>query len=378
MTAELVQPDGQVRSAEVAALRSTMTAVCRDAGATGVVRALDPAGPGYDVAVWETLAEQVGVSCLGLPEEIGGLGGLAELTAVGECLGAALLPVPFLSSTVLSGQVLARCGAAAEALLGDVAAGAVVATALLDPRGRWNPDGLPLRAVPQDAGWSVTGTADFVLDGAGARALVVVAAGPAGPVVLAVEPAAAGVSVRRVATLDLARAQAQVEFRGAGAVPLATGPHVTALVSAAVDVALVVQAAELLGGAQAALSLTLDYVKTRRQFGRVIGSFQAVKHRLADMLLDVELARSAVGRAVAAGSGPGHEPLALAEAASVAKAWCAEAFVRVTEATVHLHGGIGFTWEHDAHLYFRRARADAALLGDAAHHRERLANLLSW
>jgi alkylation response protein AidB-like acyl-CoA dehydrogenase len=319
------------------------------------------------------LAGQVGVAGLGLPEDAGGLGGLAELAVVGECLGAALTPVPFLSGTVLTGQVLARCGDAGRPLLERLAAGDVVATALADDDGAWDPAALPLRATHRDGGWTVTGRASYVLDGAGAAALVLVAAGPDGPVVLAADPEAPGVEVRRLATLDLSRAQAQVTVAAAPAVPLATA-GVPELVGAAVDVALVVQAAELLGGAQAALDLTLGYVRTRRQFGRVIGGFQAVKHRCADMLLDVELARSAVDRAVAAAG----DPAALAEAASVAKAWCAEAAVRVSAAAVHLHGGIGFTWEHDAHLYFRRARSDAALLGDADHHRERVARLLAW
>jgi alkylation response protein AidB-like acyl-CoA dehydrogenase len=275
---------------------------------------------------------------------------------------------------VLSGQLLGRCGDAGRPLLERVVEGDVVATALAGDGGAWDPDALPLRATHGDGAWTVTGRASYVLDGAAAAALVLVAAGPDGPVVLAVDPAASGVDVRRLDTLDLSRAQAQVTLAGAAAVPLATGPRVPELVAAAVDIALVVQAAELLGGARAALDLTLGYVRTRRQFGRAIGGFQAVKHRCADMLLDVELARSAVGRAVAAAD----DPVALAEAASVAKAWCADAAVRVSAAAVHLHGGIGFTWEHDAHLYFRRARADAALLGDADHHRERVARLLAW
>ena len=372
MTVELV------RSEEIAALCSTVAQVCRDAGGTGVVRGLDPDGPGFAPRVWRTLAEEVGVSCLGLPEDVGGLGGLAELAVVGECLGASLVPVPYLSSTVLTGQLLAHCGTPARSLLRRIVGGEVVASVLLDRTGRWNPEGLPVRAVPGDDGWTVTGTANYVLDGPGAAELVVVADGPDGPVVVGVDPKAAGVAIRRVETLDLTRPQARLDLTGAPGVLLAEGSHALAAVDAAVDVALVVQAAEMLGGAQAALDLTLEYVRTRRQFGRVIGSFQAVKHRCADMLLDVELARSAVGRAVEVAERADREPLALAEAASVAKVWCAEAFARVSAATVHLHGGIGFTWEHDAHLYFRRARADAALLGEASYHRERIARLRAW
>jgi alkylation response protein AidB-like acyl-CoA dehydrogenase len=355
---------------EIAALRETVTAVCQEAGGTRAVRELPDDGPGYAEKVWNMLAGQVGIAGLGLPEAAGGLGGLAELAAVGECLGATLTPVPFLSSTVLSGQLLSGCGPAAAALLAALAEGTVIATVLLDADGRWNRAALPLRALPDvDGAWVVDGSAHFALDGPGAARLVVVADGPDGPAVLLVDPADPGVDVRRMATLDLSRAQARVTLTGARASLLAAGPAVPDLVDAAVDVTLVVLAAEQLGGAQAALDLTVDYVRSRHQFGRAVGSFQAVKHRCADMLGQVEWARTAVARAVEAGAG--------AEAAAVAKAWCSEAFVRVSADAVHLHGGIGFTWEHDAHLYFRRARADAALFGDATFHRERLAALLT-
>lgn len=174
--------------------------------------------------------------------------------------------------------------------------------------------------------------------------------------------------------MDLSRGQAVVTFSGARARALTAGGEGADVVSRALDVALVALAAEQLGGAQAALDMTVAHVRDRTQFGRAIGGFQAVKHACADMLLQVEAARSAVVRAVrAAGS-----PEALAEAAAVAQAWCGEAFVSVAAECVQLHGGMGFTWEHDAHLYFRRAQSDAVLLGGAAHHRERLAGLLGW
>jgi alkylation response protein AidB-like acyl-CoA dehydrogenase len=165
-----------------------------------------------------------------------------------------------------------------------------------------------------------------------------------------------------------------VTFTAAPARALTAGGEGTEVVTRALDVAFVALAAEQLGGAQAALDLTVAHVRDRTQFGRAIGSFQAIKHTCADMLLQVESARSAVVRAVrAAGS-----PEALAEAAAVAQSWCGEAFTFVAAECVQLHGGMGFTWEHDAHLYFRRAQSDAVLLGGAAHHRERLAGLLSW
>ncbi|MDI5908338.1 acyl-CoA dehydrogenase, partial [Streptomyces sp. 12257] len=188
------------------------------------------------------------------------------------------------------------------------------------------------------------------------------------------DPRGPGVTVRRVPTLDLSRGQAVVTFTAAPVRALTAGGEGTEVVTRALDVAFVALAAEQLGGAQAALDMTVAHVRDRTQFGRAIGSFQAIKHTCADMLLQVESARSAVVRAVrAAGS-----PEALAEAAAVAQSWCGEAFTFVAAECVQLHGGMGFTWEHDAHLYFRRAQSDAVLLGGAAHHRERLAGLLSW
>lgn len=364
---------GLVQSEEIAALRATVEAVCREAGGTRAARSLADDGPGFAEKVWRVLTDEVGLGGLGLPEECGGIGGLAELAAVGECLGASLMPVPFLSSTVLSGQLLSRSGPAARALLERLVDGEVVAPLLLDADGCWNPEGLPISAREHQNGWVLDGEANFVLDGPGAAHLVVVARAMHGPAMFSVERGTPGVEIRRVATLDLARAQAQVRFSGAKATLLSGGPEVAALVDAVLDIAFVVQSSEQLGGAQAALDLTVEYVRSRRQFGRPIGSFQAIKHRCADMLVLVETARSAVVRAVEA-----EDSLILAEAASVAKAWCSEAFIKVSEGAVHLHGGMGFTWEHDAHLYFRRARSDAALFGDATYHRERLARLLAW
>ncbi|HST83155.1 MAG TPA: acyl-CoA dehydrogenase [Kineosporiaceae bacterium] len=367
---------GVMQSEEITALSDTVAAVCREAGGTRVARSLTDDGPGYAEKVWRVLTDEVGLGGLGLPEWCDGIGGLAELVAVGECLGANLMPVPFLSSTVLSGQLLSRCGPAAGALLERLVAGEVVATVLLDRDGRWNPEDLPIRAT-DDGGWVLDGEANFVLDGSGAAHLVLVAESVLGPAVFCLERGAPGVDIQRMSTLDLARAQAKVRLSGARATLLASGPKVVALVGSALDVTLVVQAAEQLGGAQASLDLTVEYVRTRMQFGRPIGSFQAIKHRCADMLVQVETARSAVVRAVESADA-GESPLALAEAASVAKVWCSEAFSQVATSAVHLHGGMGFTWEHDAHLYFRRARSDAALLGDAIYHRERVARLLGW
>ena len=354
---------------ELAALRETVREVCADAGGTAAARL----GTGHDEQLWRVLAEEVGLAGLGLPAPVGD-GGLAALTAVCEQLGAVLAPVPFLGSTVLAGQVLARCGPAATSALAAVAGGAVHALAVADADGAWRPDRLAVRAERTADGWQLHGVSPFVLDGAAATVFVVAASTPDGVHVFTVSASAPGVQVQETECLDLSRAQVMLRLSGASSTALTEGGSGAASVQAGLDRALIALAAEQLGGAQACLDMTVAYVRERTQFGRAIGSFQAVKHRCADALVRVETARSAVTRAVAAEG----DPPALAEAAAVAQAWCSEAFVWVAEECLQLHGGMGFTWEHDAHLYFRRAVADAALHGDATHHRDRLAGLLAW
>jgi alkylation response protein AidB-like acyl-CoA dehydrogenase len=363
----------EASEAELEDLRATVRSVCADAGGIAAVRRLDEHAPGIDAGLWDTLGRQVGLAALGLPDAVGGIGGLAEIAVVCEELGRTTAAVPLLSSTVLAGQVLAGCGTA-EAPLAEVAAGTVHALAVAAPDGVWRPDAVPVGVTWQGSTPTLDGIAPFVLDGADAEALVVAAAGPDGVDLFLADPRGPGVTVRRVPTLDLSRGQAVVTFTAAPVRALTAGGEGTEVVTRALDVAFVALAAEQLGGAQAALDMTVAHVRDRTQFGRAIGSFQAIKHTCADMLLQVESARSAVVRAVrAAGS-----PEALAEAAAVAQSWCGEAFTFVAAECVQLHGGMGFTWEHDAHLYFRRAQSDAVLLGGAAHHRERLAGLLSW
>ncbi|OZE93677.1 acyl-CoA dehydrogenase [Rhodococcus sp. 15-2388-1-1a] len=355
-------------SAELDALRAAVRAAATELGGHDLCRRLDPAGPGWDTRAWSILAEQIGTAALGLPESCGGIGGLAELVVVAEELGAALLPVPFLS-TLFAGQVLAGAGSA-ENVVSDIAEGQPAAFAGLDRRGWWSPDHLPFTASENSHGWTVSGHTPAVPGAAGSRWIVTVAATPDGPDVFVLEASADGASISRVETLDLSRAQASVTLTDTSARRLTTGGSAATALLPALDLACIVLAAEQLGGAQASLDATVRYAKERRQFGREIGSFQAVKHSLADLLVLVESSRSAVTRAVEAED--------RTEAGSVAQAWCSDAYRTVTAEAVQLHGGIGFTWEHHCHLYFRRARADAQLFGGSAFHRERLALALAW
>jgi alkylation response protein AidB-like acyl-CoA dehydrogenase len=318
----------------------------------------------------------MGLAGLGIAEDLGGAGGgLAELTVVAEELGRSLLPVPFFSSTVLAGQILSRCPDTAGDVLARLSAGSELAAfAGTDADGCWRLERLPVEAEAEEPTWRLRGTAEFVLDGANAAHLVVAARTPSGCDLFLVAGDSEGVNRRALRTLDPTRGQASVSFHDAAGTPLTNGGGGAGVVQAALDVALVVLAAEQVGGAAACLDMAVEYAKIRHQFSRPIGSFQTIKHKLADLLLLVEMGRSAVDRALLAE----QDPARLAEAAAVAKIWCSDAFTTVATENVHIHGGIGFTWEHDAHLYFRRARTDEELLGDATVHRERLATLLNW
>jgi alkylation response protein AidB-like acyl-CoA dehydrogenase len=360
---------------EVNALRSSVRAVAQAGGGPAFVRSLENRRDdnAFDERTWTALARDVGLAGLGLPDGVGGIGGLVEVLAVAEELGAELCAVPFLSSTVLAGQVLLRCPDAAEAL-SAIAGGAIVSVAFVDAAGQPAADGV---GVATDAGAGsvrLDGHARFVVDGMSAQLLVVSVTTPDGVDLALVDPLADGVTRAGLRVLDFSRPQADITFTATPAILLTSGGTGAAALRGGLDVALLALAAEQLGGAQRAFDRTLEYIKMRRQFNREIGSFQAVKHRMADALALVEQARSAIERVTWAEL----DDDALGEAAAVAKVWCSEAFTAVTAEMIQLHGGIGFTWEHDAQLYFRRAQADAVLWGDATYYRERIAQLRGW
>jgi alkylation response protein AidB-like acyl-CoA dehydrogenase len=226
---------------------------------------------------------------------------------------------------------------------------------------------------------SLTGVSDFVIHADSADLLLVLArVGDPGDLALAVLPATtAGITIRPHVMLDLTRPMSRVTFENVGlrseerlGMPGATAPAL----ARGLDLARIALASEALGGAQQLLEMTTEYVKQRVQFGRPIGSFQALKHRLADMMVEVEAAKSAAWYAACVADEGGEE---LAEAAAIAKSYCCDAFYDCAANAIQLHGGIGFTWEHDAHLYFKRARASATLLGSPAWHRERMLQVLN-
>ena len=329
--------------------------------------------PGYRPETWRELT-RIGVLD---PVPPGGEGGMRELAVVAEELGRGLLCVPFLAVAGLAaGVLIAAAGrdpaGPAEAMLHRTVTGGAVATvAWLPSGGRWeDPMTFACRARRRDGSWEIEGEAAFVPFGAEADLVLVPATAPDGPVVLAVAGDAPGLRREPMRTVDATRPQARLAFRDVTAEPVAV-LDTTAVLEEALDRAGVLLAAEQLGTAERAMEMAVAYAKERRQFGRPIGSFQAVKHLCADMLVGVESLRSAVRAAAWAIDAAAPDR---AVWAGLAQALSSQVAAEVTDAALHVHGGIGFTWEHDAHLYFRRALGDAALLGGADHHRARLAD----
>jgi alkylation response protein AidB-like acyl-CoA dehydrogenase len=358
-------------------LRASVRRFLADKSPSEAVRRFMESEEGYDPALWEQMASQLGLQGLALPEEYGGAGyGPVELGIVLEEMGRALLPAPFLASVALAGQALAVSGddRAMRRWLPGIADGSLTATlALGEEGGAWTPEDVQTAATARGAGWALTGTKTFVIDGDSAGLLLVVARTEHGPGLFAVEGDATGVSRWRLQALDPTRRLARVELQDTPAVRVGPAGDATAYLREVLDLAVVALAAEQVGGAQACLDLSVEYAKIRVQFGRPIGSFQAVKHKCADMLLEVEAARSAAYHAASVAADRSDE---LAVAAAVAGSYCAEAYVHVAKETIQIHGGIGYTWEHDAHLYLKRAKSSELLFGAPVAHRVRLADLV--
>jgi len=318
----------------------------------------------HDAALWTKLAEQ-GFTGIITPEEYGGMGlGKVELVLLMEEAGYALLPGPFFSTVALAGSVIDACAMPEQKkkYLQRIAAGQARATlALVEAAGSWDPDGLKISA----AGGKLNGTKLFVPDAAVADFIVVVARDG----VFVVEAKADGLHIEPMKGMDLARKIYAVEFKNTAAEKLG-GPSGLA---GALNVATAALCAEMTGGMQRTLELTVAYAKTRKQFGKPIGIFQAVQHLCADMYLETESSRSATY--YAAWALEENVPDAAA-AVSVAKIYASDASRNVGNHGIQVHGGMGFTWENDIHLYYRRAKASETMLGDAAFHRERIARLV--
>ena len=361
-------------SEEQEELRRSVRRFLEDKSPSTEVRRLMETTEGFDKAVWDQMANQLGLQALAIPEEYGGVGfGYVELTVVFEEMGAALLCAPYFATVALAANALLSSGdeAAKKDLLPGIASGETIATlALTEDSGRWDTDGITLAATRKGDDWKLDGHKMFVIDGQNANLVLVAAKTDKGVSLFAVDGGAAGMTTTSLATMDQTRKQARIEFASTPARLVGDEGGAAPVLSRTLDLAAVALAAEQVGGAQRCLDMAVEYAKTRIQFGRPIGSFQAIKHKCADMLLEVESAKSA---AYYAGWAAAEDSEELPVVASVAKSYCSEAYFHAAAENIQIHGGIGFTWEHDAHLYFKRAKSSELMLGDPSYHRELLA-----
>ena len=341
---------------------------------TGTVRRMMETEAGFEPDLWTRLSSQLGLTALRIPEAYGGSGFTAvELGIVMEEFGRTLLCAPYFSSAVLSTEVILAAGSESDrsSLLPALADGTRrSAFAWTEANGAWEPDRIETEAVA-DGGdtWRLSGAKRFVVDGHTADCLIATARTAEGVGLFVVESDASGLTRRPVVSMDATRKLADVNFADTPATRLGGRGDAVAAIDQAMDMAAIALANEMVGGAQALLDSAVAYAKMRVQFGRTIGSFQAIKHKCADMLLDVESARSAAYAAASASAEGDPEAPALA---CLAKAAASEAYLRTARETIQIHGGIGFTWENDTHLWFKRAKSSEVLLGDPAWHRERL------
>jgi alkylation response protein AidB-like acyl-CoA dehydrogenase len=357
-------------SKEQQLLREVVSRYLRDKSPPSAVRELMASNRGYDPAVWRQLCGEVGLAGVHIPEAYGGLGfGAIELGIVGEEMGRHLYCGPFFASPVMAGYALLNGATEAtkQALLPGIASGSTLATLVLDSLNLPDEIGRSIRASGRGA---LSGTAGIVLDAQVADLLIVVAKATEGLALYSVDPDALGVSTVPLEVLDPTRKLSRLTL------DQAAGEQIGVLSGEALnrlwDQICVALAHEMIGGAQHLLESTVEYTKVRVQFGQPIGSFQALKHRCADLLMEVELARAAVhhaARCLDAGEG---EPYA----ASMAKAMASETYMNAAKAGIQLRGGIGFTWEDDTHLWFKRAKSSEVFMGTPHLHRERMMTMV--
>ncbi len=373
-------------------LREAARAFLRDHASSEQVRAAMATPAGHDPAVWKRIATELGWPALPVPEEYGGLGlGMVELVALQEVIGEFLLPSPFFATVCLAAPVIEEAASPLQraALLPGIAGGETRATlAFPGASGSFAEEGVEIEARPAAGGVELFGELPLVPDGHIAELLLVPARepgsrGPEGVGIHLVRAEAPGLERTPVPTLDPTRRGARLRFEGVRVAAEdrlgAGGPEAPSgfrELARALDRAAIALAAEQLGGAQRALDLAVAHARERVQFGRPIGSFQAIKHKCADRMVEIESARSAVYHAACvAAEGVGGES-GLRLAASLAKARASEAFFRAAADCLQIHGGVGFTWEYDVHLFLKRARATEGFLGSPAFHRERVARHL--
>ncbi|MDT4925388.1 MAG: hypothetical protein QOG01_3101 [Pseudonocardiales bacterium] len=357
---------------EQSQLRTAVRTMLAARAPIAMTRAAMSGATGYDVGVWHQLSQDMGLVGLALDESRGGFGpAYVELALVMEELGYLCVGGPMLPTVTAAAALSCGNGPTSDAVLRRLAAGEATATlCVAGDDGEWSGDP-PVAAERDEAGdWVLTGSSAFVVEGETADLLAVAARAADGVGLFVVEATAPGLDRRPAPTLDQTRRLARITFDHVAARSVVDAGAGAAAVERALTVAAVLLAAEQLGGARACLAMAVQYAKVREQFGRPIGSFQAIKHRCADMLVKTDSASSAVF--YASRLLDSEDQTELAAVASLAKAYCSDAFFDVAADNIQIHGGIGFTWEHDAHLYFKRATCSRLLFGDPVRHREQL------
>ncbi len=333
---------------------------------------------GYDADVWRQMSQDLGLTAIHIPESYGGQGfGVSELAIATEEMGRALLCAPYFASTVLGATAIMHAGSEdqKQTLLPGIAAGEVIATlAFTEAQGRWDDDAIAMTATQVNGTYVLNGTKSFVLDGHSADLLVVVArrpdsTGADGLSFFTVAGNAPGIERLLLKSADLTRKLAKLTFANVEATLLGEEGSAAEPLRETLDIAAICLANEMVGGAERLFEDAVAYAKMRVQFGRPIASFQSLKHKAAEMLMEVELAKSGAYYAAAAADEGDEDVSALA---SLAKATAADTYMQTAIHAVQIHGGIGFTWENDTHLWYKRAKSSEVFLGGSDYHRERL------
>ncbi len=345
---------------------------------TSEVRRIMDTEDGYDKDVWQSLSESLGLPGLHIPEQYGGQGfGPVELCIALEEMGRSLFCAPYFGSSVLATTAIIYAGSDSEkdSLLPDLATGEQLAAfACAEPGGHWESSGISMVATDSGGKFHLNGRKSFVVDGLIADLIIVVArlpdtSGDEGITFFTVKPDAAGLDKQRLDTIDATRKLSVIDFKNVEAELLGESGNSGEALKKILDLSYIALTSEMVGGAQKLFENALDYTKMRVQFGRTIGSFQSIKHKCADLLIDVEMAKSAAYYAAEAAADDSDD---LSAIASLAKACASDTYTNVAANTIQLHGGIGFTWENDTHLYFKRAKSSEVFLGGPEMHRERL------
>jgi alkylation response protein AidB-like acyl-CoA dehydrogenase len=365
-------------SAEQEEFRSVIRRFLEAKSPTADVRKLMEGEVGYDPAVWKSLSNDLGLTALHIPEEYGGAGfGVTELAIATEEMGRALLCAPFFASTVMAATAIVHAASDEQKaiLLPNIASGETIATlAVAEPNGGWDADSIKMSATAAGDVYRLHGTKSYVLDGLTAGLIVVAARLANGHLGLfSVADTADGVKRTALKSMDPTRRLARIDFDNTPAMLLGSAEGGEAAYAKTFDTMVACLACEMAGGAERLREDALEYVNMRVQFGRNIASFQVTKHKAADMLLEVEMAKSAAYAAAAALDDGDADASAVV---SLAKANASDTYIQTAIHAVQMHGGIGFTYDNDTQMWFKRAKASEVFLGDANWHRERM--LQNW